>query len=130
MNFSSEQILNYIQRSYGKKCPLGVYLLDYFISQGLLKISTRYGKISGVIIFRKIKLKGYNDNDRLSHNPKGDCAFVVELCADTKRDIATLEKQMRDAVGKIKHIGMHRRGILHFYDYNKYINKLLGKDRL
>ena len=116
---------------YQKECPpLGVYILDYFISQDLLKITETACRISGVLIFRKVKLSKYDDRDKRSHDPKGDCVFITELCADTKNDIAKLEKQMRERIGKVRSIGMHRRGKLHFYDYNKYINTLLGKGKL
>ena len=130
-NFSIGQILTYMLNRYKRHTlPLGIYLLDYFNKQGLLRVSHFGDRITGVIIFRKVKLSKYNDNDRLSHDKRGDCAFVVECCADSKRDLANLEKQMRDTVGKVKHVGMHRRGVLHFYDYNKYMKSLLGKGRL
>lgn len=130
MKYSAEQILKYMMSKYHNACcPYGVYILDYFIAQDLLKISEYAGRISGVIIFRKVKLSQYDDTEQMKHNPKGDCTFVVELCADTKKDIAKLEKQMRERIGKTRSIGMHRRGKLHFYDYNKYIKILLGKDK-
>ena len=130
MKFSPEQILNYMQRKYHKVCPLGVYLLEYFDAQGLLKISQCGGRIVGAIIFRKVKLSRFDPRDHTSHNPRGDCAFVSELCADDKKAVADLEYQMRQKLGKCKHIGMHRHGKLKFYDYGKYINNLLGKERL
>jgi hypothetical protein len=128
-DFTSEQILKYIQERYKTVRMLGIYIVDLFKSQDLIATTSEFGQITGVLIFRKVKLTEYNDLDRTSHNEKGDTAFVVECCADGKKELAMLAKQMEQRLGKVKHIGMHRRGRLHFYDYNKYLNKLLGKDR-
>ena len=130
MKYTPEQILRYMCEKYNVFAPpLGVYLLEYFISHDLLKYTENAGRLTGVVIFRKVKLSKYDDRDRVSHDPKGECLFICELCADTKEDIADLEKRVRERIGKVKHIGMHRYKKLHFYDYNKYINKLLGKGR-
>ncbi len=39
MKFSTADILDYMQRKYSRFCPLGVYILDLFISQGLVKVA-------------------------------------------------------------------------------------------
>lgn len=130
MKFSAEQILKFILDRYGKRCPLGIYILEYFMAQNLVAITESAGRLTGVIIFRKTKLKDYDDRERMAHDKRGDCAFVVELCADSKKDIALLEFQMRKRLGKVKHLGMHRKGRVYFYDYEKFMKKLLGKDRL
>lgn len=127
---STENILKYMEAKYGKRCPLGVYTLDLFRMRGLLAVSICGGRIMGVLLFRKIRISRFDPHDYTSHNPRGDCAFVMELCADDKKAIADLEKQMREKLGECKHIGMCRHGKVKFYDYEKYINALLGKDRI
>lgn len=124
---STENILKFMQERRKGTCPTGVHLLDYFIMQGLLKTSESGGRLDGAIIFRKVKLSQYNPKDKLSHNPKGDCAYVCELCADNKRAIERLEREMRKRLGKCKFIGMTRRGKVKFYDYDKFINRLLKR---
>ena len=127
---STEKILQYMENRYRKRCPLGVYTLDLFRLRGLIAVCEIFGQIRGVCIFRKIKISNFDPRNFSTHCPRGDCAFVMELCADNTRAVACLEKQMRDKLGKCRHIGMHRRGRAKFYDYEKYINKLLGKERL
>lgn len=127
--YTSEEILKYMEKKYKKRCSLGVYIVDYFISQGLLKIADFGNGIEGVIIFKKTKLRDFDPRDIMTHSPKGDCAYVFELCADNKQAIAYLEEEMRKRLGKVKHLGMRRRGKVIFYDYNKFMNRLLGKDR-
>ena len=127
---STEDILKYMEGMYGKRCPLGVYTLDLFRMSGLLAVSLCGGRIMGVLIFRKVRISKFDPRDHASHNPRGDCAFVVELCAHDNKAIADLERQMRAKLGKCRHIGMCRRGKIKFYDYEKYINALLGKDRI
>ena len=127
-DFTNRQILEYMTQKYGKICPLGEHILDYFRKMDLMRLSARDGRICAVVLFRKVKLAKYDDKDRLSHDERGDCAFVSELCAQSKKDIAILEHQMRQRLGKTHSIGMHRRGKARFYDYEKYISKLLGKD--
>ncbi len=127
---TTEDILEYMEDRYGKRCPLGVYTLDLFRMRGLIAVCEVFGRIRGVCIFRKIKLSKFDPRDYSTHNPRGDCAFVMELCADDTAAVAYLEKRMREKLGKCRHIGMHRHGRAKFYDYEKYINKLLGKERL
>ena len=126
---NASQILRYMESKYGKRCPTGVFLLDYFISQDLLKTAEFCGRLSGVIIFRKVRLSRFDPKELMKNDPRGDCAFVCELCADDTEAMADLERQMRLRLGKCRHIGMHRHGVAKFYDYDKYINKLLGKRR-
>jgi hypothetical protein len=130
MDFSKEQILTYMEAKYGKRCPLGIALLDYFITQDLLKVSARFGRIVGVLIFRKLKLKDYDPRDLMKHNPKGDCAYVLELCADDTDAVVDLENQMRARLGKCRHLGMTRRKSVKFYNYDKFMDKLLGGKRI
>lgn len=127
---STEKILNYMEGKYAKRCPLGVYTLDLFRMRGLMAVSERLGEIRGAVIFRKIKLSKFDPRDYTSHNPRGDCAFVMELCAEDAAAIAELEMQMRGKLGECRHIGMHRRGKARFFDYEKYITRLLGENRI
>lgn len=114
---------------YGKLCPLGVYTLDLFRMRGLCALALCGGRLTGVVIFRKIKLSKFDPRDHTSHDPRGDCAFVCELCADDAESIRELEAQMRKTLGKCEHIGMCRRGKVKFYNYKRYIKKLLGKGK-
>lgn len=130
MKHKSEDILKFMERLYKKSCPLGVYILDYFIAQDLVKIADFGEGIEGVLIFKKTKLSNFNPLEIMANNPRGDCAYVLELCSKNKRATAFLECEMRGRLGKTKHLGMTRRGKVLFYDYEKFMNKLLGKDRI
>ena len=127
---SAKDITAYFERKYAKTLPNADFIVELFAARNLAATSEKNGKICGALLFRKVKLSSFDNTDLTAHIPNGDCAFVVELAADSKQDIAKLEKQMRLKLGKCRHIGMHRRGIAKFYDYEQYINKLLGKDRL
>ena len=130
-DLTSEEILEYMADKYGKHYPpLGMFVLDYFREQGLMHVVEHGRGIEGVMIFRKVKLRGFNPRDRMSHDKKGDCAFVVELCADNKKAIAECTRAMEKRLGNVKSLGMHRRGTVHFYDYDRYVNKLLGNERI
>ena len=126
---TNEEILRYMERKYNKRCPLGLYLMDYFMARNLIVVADFGRGIEGVLIFKKTKLKKFDPTCLTDHDPKGDCAYVLELCADSKSIIAWLESEMRERVGKVRHLGMTRRGKVLFYDYEKFMNKLLGKDR-